>query len=114
MAKVQVVINSAHNLMPDQVRVLDESFRQGWERYNVPESGWTLEQIREDVLPELETAVTVFASPVPALILLLAGSRAGHGVYVFHNDNRVAREVPDGKGGVKVIHTVAPDGWVLV
>ena len=112
--KVQVIINKAHTLMPDQVRVLDESFRQGWERYDVPETGWTLSQIREDVLPELETAVTVFASPVPALILLLAGSRAGHGVYVFHNDKRLAKEVPDGKGGVRVIHTVATDGWELV
>jgi hypothetical protein len=112
--RVQVIINKAHNLLPDQVRVLYGAFRQGWERYDVPESGWTLSQIREDVLPELEDCITVFASPVPALILLLACSRAGYGVYVLHNDRRVAREVPDGKGGVRVIHSVAPDGWELV
>ena len=31
-------------------------------------------------------------------------------VSVFHNDNRVAKELPNGK----IVHVIAETGWILV
>lgn len=121
--KVVVVINEEHKLLAGQVSLLDDEFGEGnWARLNVPAKGWTYEEQLEMAgrLMGLAKGV-VFASPLPALLKLCAFSEGLHShtgqvppVWVFHNDNRAAKEVPDGKGGVKVIHTVAPDGWQLV
>lgn len=51
----------------------------------------------------------IFVSPIPYLIKFLAGS-TGTDVYVFHNDNREKKELPDGR----IIQTVAKTGWQLV
>lgn len=132
--KAKVVLNEAHKLLPDQERLLNEQFPDGWELLSVPADGWNLDQ-QLQMVDKLwtKTAPVVFASPVPVLLGKLVSSRAARRrqllteawsppmqrvlpgpVLVLHNDRRVAREVPDGKGGVKVIHVVAPDGWQLV
>ena len=113
--KILVILNEQHKLLPDQERLLNEDFEHvGWEIFPVPAEGWTLEQIKEEVLPDLFNRAVVFASPVPALLLFLASQRGGERVWLFHNDRRVAKEIPDGKGGKKLIHVVATDGWQLV
>ena len=108
--KTLIIINEQHTLLPDQQRVLDENLRRGWELFPVPAEGWTLAEMREDVLLEIGDRPVVFVSPIPALILMLAGSRAGVNIAVMHNDRRVAKELPGGR----VVHTVAPEGWELV
>jgi len=105
-----IIINEQHSLLPDQKRVLNEELRGPWELFPVPAGGWTLAEMRDEVLPEIGDRPVVFVSPIPALILMLAGSRAGVNVWVMHNDCRVAKELPGGR----VVHTVAPEGWELV
>jgi hypothetical protein len=141
-ARAKVVLNESHKLLPDQERLLNEQLLDGWELLPVPADGWDLEQ-QLQLVDKLrtETAPVVLASPVPVLLGKLVSSRAARReallaeawsprcsehraseltkalpgpVLVLHNDARVAREVPDGKGGVRVVHTVAPDGWQLV
>lgn len=67
------------------------------------------------------TAV-VFVSPIPYMIKVLSqkaiagewgdGGRtfAQYGVFIFHNDRREKRELPNGK----VVYAVAREGWELV
>ncbi len=73
--------------------------------------------------PTKEPFCLVFASPIPALMSLWAnkmvvtycpGEDSLMDIYCFHNDNRVSKDVPDGKGGIKKISTVSPTGWQLV
>lgn len=131
MKKSLVIINDAHTLLEDQERVLDEKFGpEGWERLNIPIEGLNLVQM-EELCHKLNGEDVVFASPIPYLVMRLStaavqwwayeGGSAStppsinvRVVYVLHNDHRVAKEVPDGKGGVRMIHTVSPTGWVLV
>ena len=118
--KALVVLNEQHSLLPDQKRKLDRTFGGGWEIFPVPAEGWTRDQMEVEIHLRLEEfrGVVVFASPIPLLIKLCTLSMAlldiPWGVMLFHNDRRVAKEVPDGKGGTKIIHTIAPEGWELV
>ena len=112
-----VIINEQHTLLPDQERILLEKFG-AFELVKVPATGWTLEQI-EEVCASL-TGIVVFVSPIPAMIKILArrsgqdegrfDGEVGDSVFVFHNDHREKKALPDGR----VIMTVAQDGWVLV
>ena len=130
MKKGLVIINESHSLMPDQRRVLDSEIGEGsWSTLLVPEAGWTLDEIRNVYVSIAESAPerlaedevgglhVVFASPVPALlnyIAQLAGAETRLlTCWVLHNDHRVAKEVPDGRGGVRIVHSIAPTGWRL-
>ena len=126
---MKVVLNEQHKLMDDQKRILDERFgTENWELFLVPKSGWKLEQMKE-VAKKLLTGITcysevvVFASPVPALMALIAEGvskcSSEHGetgytwwipFFVLHNDRREKKELPDGR----IIMTVAKEGWVIV
>lgn len=107
-----LVINDQHSLMTDQQRVLDEVFPQGWDVFRVPPQGMNLDNIK-DWVDQVDPAQTVImVSPIPAFFCLLA--KRGINFCTLHNDKRAAKEIPDGKGGVKVIHTVAPVGWQVV
>ena len=115
MKRLVVILNETHSLMPDQERVILEAF-PGFaiEKLSVPSAGWTLPQIKKQVEVVIGDAVVIFASPIPAMILLLAGSRAGVGVHVLHNDRRIAKEIRNPDGSVRIIHTVSPEGWEIV
>ena len=126
MREAKVVINQQHKLLPDQERLLNETFTAGWFRWDVPADGLTAEA-QAAAASELSIWPVVIASPVPFLTARLAvikAMRAQRGLFldeeaqialwVFHNDSRIAKEIPDGKGGVKVLHTVAPEGWQLL
>jgi len=126
-----IIINEQHSLLPDQERALGEHWSSGYETeiIKVPPEGWTYEKMikiagkissgandKKIDSPPWPDVVVIFVSPVPALMLLLARLHRYLSLeaLTFHNDKRVAKEVPDGKGGVKLIHTVAPDGWMIV
>jgi len=102
--KALVLLNEQHSLMNEQVAILDGLFN--WSVKAVPASGWSLSQMRE-VLQELKAfdGEVVFASPIPALLMGMEG-----GGFLFHNDRREKKELPNGK----VIMTVAQTGWQLV
>ncbi len=104
MKKALVVLNEQHNLMDEQVSILDNLF--DWDIKAVPSSGWSLSQMR-GVLKELKAfdGEVVFASPIPALIMGMEGEGL-----LFHNDRREKKELPNGK----IIMTVAQTGWQLV
>lgn len=110
--KSLVVINAAHQLMAEQKSILDEKFgKDGWARLDVPEDGWNAETQKQK-LAEVENSTLVFASPLP-LMLRDAARRPEGETLVFHNDNRVAKEVgpPNAR---KVVHVVAETGWQLL
>lgn len=122
--KVVVIINEQHKLLPDQERLLNHTFPEGWSRWDVPADGLTADA-QASAASVLADHPVVVASPVPFLTARLAAIKAACAqrslfldtqvnLWVFHNDKRVAKEVPDSKGGVRVVHTVAPDGWQLL
>ena len=132
-AKAIVFINEQHRLLDEQHQLLDENFGD-WDTCSIPSTGWTLDQQKEVSQRYFKSPhagglgydAAVFASPVPWLLSRLSfaagawswGESINHSadellcgvVYVFHNDRRVAKELPNGK----VVHTIAPTGWQLV
>lgn len=132
MNKRFIVINEQHRLLPDQERALDEHWSNSdykTETVLVPAEGWTYEQQIEtaDQLAKEATqktfkntpwpdVVIIFVSPVPAMMLLLARLHGELNIetLTFHNDHRVAKEITDKNGNKKLVHTVAPTGWILV
>ncbi|OXB94795.1 hypothetical protein [Parageobacillus galactosidasius] len=107
--KVFVIKNEQHSLFEEQIRLLHERFGY-YKEYLVPADGWTLAQMQEHIAFLSQNADTiVFASPIPYMIKQL--SRYNYlRVFVFHNDKREKRVLPDGR----VIQTVASTGWQLV
>jgi hypothetical protein len=108
---IQVIINEQHTLSADQIQKLDAKFGVGsWSRLDVPADGWIASQIRE-VIKDLATPgnnTIIFASPIPLAIKL--AFEAGIKTFVFHNDNRDKKELPNGK----IIFTVAQTGWEIL
>jgi hypothetical protein len=102
--KALVLLNEQHSLMDEQATILNSLF--DWTIKPVPSSGWSLSQMRE-VIQELKSfdGEVVFASPVPALLMGMEGRG-----FLFHNDHREKKELPNGK----IIMAVAQTGWQLV
>ncbi|HEX8923307.1 MAG TPA: hypothetical protein VF828_01055 [Patescibacteria group bacterium] len=102
------MINEQHTLIPDQVRALNDKFGEGkWERLDVPAEGWSAAE-QYIVQAEHKFDVLVFASPVP-LLLMIAARMKPENTFVFHNDRREKKELPNGK----IISTVAAEGWAI-
>lgn len=117
MKKVAVVLNQQHNLMEEQQQLLNEQFGDNWETFTVPANGWTLAEQHKKVVDLVNKyGDVVFASPVPYLMKevakesIIGENISLFNVYVFHNDNREKKELPNGK----VIFTVAKTGWQIV
>lgn len=108
--KVQVIISEQHTILAEQESKLNQNFGQNWERRNIPADGLSLhEQI--ELVDELQDEVVVFLSPIPVMIatrLNVPGPKPS--TYLFHNDKREKKELPNGK----VISVTAQDGWELV
>ena len=117
-----LIKNEQHSILPDQEKQLKN---YSFSILDVSAKGWNKEEIKAIskavwyVLSCSENApengAIIFLSPVPLLIKEVTwSSRAPGGalyeVKIFHNDNRIKKEVGDGK----VIHTVAKEGWELV
>lgn len=120
-----IIINESHSLLPEQERLLNETFDR-YEFLFVPKDGWSFydqQRIARDLV--LEGGSVVFVSPVPILLAYI-GFYKGYGragldigqpfvgvrtdLYVFHNDQRIKKELPNGK----IIQTVSETGWQLV
>ena len=119
---IRLIINEQHNLFPEQERLLEQFSNQDLEVIKVPANGWTLTEMKA-IAREITNGTVIFASPIPYLLSRLSfDSGHQHGenfmgavgtplrVLVFHNDNRIKKELLNGK----IIQTVAPEGWVLV
>lgn len=109
-----LVINEAHTLLPDQVRELREKGFDNYEEIRIPKEGW-------DARTRLSRAHEwagrggryIFVSPEPVILgrmAYFAAFRKDVAVYVFSNDRRVKKELPDGR----IVQTIAPAGWRLV
>jgi hypothetical protein len=121
--KVFVVKNEQHSLFPEQIEILKEYFGS-YEEFLVPADGWKLSEMKGHVEYLANNAdIVVFASPVPYMLKELsalvaqcmdantgAKAYALEGVYVFHNDRREKKELPNGH----IVQTVASTGWKLV
>jgi len=120
-----VIMNESHTLLSEQEKILNETFGT-YEFLYVPKEGWSYsDQLK--IAKELvqEGGNIIFVSPVPVLLSLIAFYR-GYGeagidigqpfmgcninLYLFHNDHREKRELPDGR----IIQVVASTGWQLV
>lgn len=123
--KAKVIINEQHCLFKEQETMLNTKYGViGWERYNVPSCGWTMEeQKNQERKLAGQKGDVIFASPVPFLLAALswrhgencsaepgAWSTIDCSVFLFHNDNRVKKELSNGK----MIQTVSSTGWVIV
>lgn len=123
MAVAIVVINVQQTLTVQQQQILDSKY-ESWKFCKVPEAGWTLAE-QKDKVGELahNPADKVIASPIPFLLMSLADTRGVNsemqsgsavifrgGLYLFHNDDREKKELPNGK----IISVVAQTGWQLV
>lgn len=113
MKKNYVIINEQHTLSEQQKEVLFDNFPD-YEIYDVPAKGWNIGQMNEVIKFMRDNAESViFVSPIPYLIKQLSCLHFQHyklEVLIFHNDNRVKKELPNGK----IIFTVAESGWILV
>ena len=113
--KTTIIISEQHTLLPEQESILKENFG-AWFTLLAPATGWTREE-REIICNAIRGNV-VFASPIPGMILDLAGRASfeccNNGEqtvrpWVFSNDTREKKELPGGK----VISVVAESGWYL-
>lgn len=129
MKKALVIMNENHSLLPEQEKILKERFEE-YEILPVPATGWTLEEMNrkiEEILSSVKNNArtnigVVFVSPIPYMIMELARRevellgtgecwcQTGIQVFVFHNDCREKKELPDGR----IIQVVAREGWQLV
>lgn len=108
MKKIKVLINETHQLLDEQITLLNNRFGDdNWERLDLPSSGMTLKEMQDLVDSLHYYSELVIASPVPAIFKLL--STANMNWSVFHNDMRDKKELPNGK----IIMTVAKTGWVI-
>ena len=105
-APVLVLLNEQHTLTDSQQAVLFASFGDAWKIEPVPASGWTAEQMRGISAGFMGNVV--FASPVPYLMALMANR--WDNTYLFHNDKREKKELPNGA----IIMVVAKEGWQLL
>jgi len=121
--KVYVIKNEQHSLFEEQIQILEKRFGS-YEEYLAPTNGWTLKEMQQHVDFLYQNAdIVVFASPVPYILMRLSylaaqcmdmntgvKAYALERVYVFHNDRREKKELPNGK----IIQTVSSTGWELV
>ncbi|NLA24201.1 MAG: hypothetical protein GX879_04465 [Bacteroidales bacterium] len=131
--KVIIVINEAHLLLTEQQEIIKNKFNNkhyDYENLSVPMGGWNLEQMEDEVQKiknDPHCNHVVFVSPIPYMIKRLSyisgyahidhcrlanGPLVGNNtfVYVFHNDKREKKELPNGK----IIQAIAKTGWQLV
>lgn len=106
--KNYVVINETHQLLDEQITLLDNKFGDNnWERLDLPANGLSLKEMQDLVDSLHYYSELVIASPVPALMMILTKEKFNWSV--FHNDQREKKELPNGK----IIMTVAKTGWVI-
>ena len=122
MKKAIIVMNESHSLLPEQEKILGMEY-EGFDILPVPSQGWTLSEMIDQINQLHEKACRekldiVFVSPIPLMIRELTemamcskgSGKKRYRVKLFHNDNRIKKELPNGR----IIQTVAETGWQLV
>lgn len=126
--KAIIVMNESHDLLPEQEKILKESYVEGYEILSVPTTGWNLEEM-DEVIEKITSSEygrenwldVVFVSPIPYMIRELTRREiyapsaeycedTGLRVRIFHNDHREKKELPNGQ----IIQVVSKSGWQLV
>ena len=110
MKKAIVVINTQHTLLDEQRQLLEKTF-DSFQELKVPAEGWDKSTILAQAkkLAKNDDALVIL-SPIPLLLGKVTFFRAGRGVYIFHNDRREKKELPNGK----IIAVVSQTGWQLL
>lgn len=120
---VLVIMNRQHGLFQEQKEILSNKFKDKIiEFFYIPSHGLSLEEIEilsEEILSCEKYSDIVFVSPIPHMIQILCVNM-GYGlatrnkdythVWVFHNDKREKKELPNGK----IIQTISKTGWKLL
>ena len=116
MKKALVIINEQHSLLEEQELILNHVFKESLEIKKVPAKGLTWaeqENIAEQIV-KMDITHVVFVSPVPVLLRELSYNWGKDSknpiIYVFHNNKRQKKELPNGK----IISVIAKEGWQLV
>ena len=107
MKKAIVVINEGHEVLEDQERLLRDAGYE-YSLHKIPADGLTLQRMQEVVNGFPAWSKIIFISPAPTMMAILNSKQKRF--KVLHNDQRVKRELPNGK----IIMTVAETGWQLV
>ena len=108
---IYIIKNEQHRLLPDQEKAIREKFNTtDWEYINIPSKGLTILEMEELFATEIygRELNFVFLSPIPYMMKMCC--EQGIKWYVFHNDHREKKELPDGR----VIMTVAKEGWEIL
>ena len=111
--KATLIINENHSLSENQKELL--KIFDKIEYLKVPSAGWTAEEqmavCRKLWLSDRNTAI-VFVSPIPYLLAQIASdvNTRCYSLYVFHNDNREKKELPNGQ----IIFSIPKTGWKLL
>ena len=101
---VTIIINEQHRLFPEQLEMIIEKFGD-FSFQEIPEKGLSLQEIKKLAIALYKKDEPVlFLSPIPALMKLTDD------LYVFHNDNRDKKVLPNGK----IIFTPSEIGWEIV
>jgi hypothetical protein len=111
-----LIKNAQHTLFQQQEELLPKDYTT----VNIPAEGLTYEEqfdLVVDIVAKLDRpqdrVEVFFASPVPAMLKLLAtasGKEERLEIFIFHNDRREKKELPGGK----IIQMLAQEGWQLV
>lgn len=112
MKEVFIVINEQHTILENQKEQIEKSFPDSeWQYIKLPAEGLNLLEIKnkvQELMKKEKGAPIIFISPVPAMMSLL--NSFGRHFFVFHNDKRDKKELPDGR----IIFTVSQIGWQIV
>ena len=109
MNYVSIIINEQHSLLPEQENLIKNKFpNHEMDFVKIPCDGWKASEI-------IECAMTlcainnpiVIVSPIPLLFKELNSLNTDF--FIFHNDERIKKELPNGK----IISVVAQTGWEL-
>ncbi len=108
---IVVIKNKTHQLFSEQ-QMLIEKIGGEIKFLEVPTEGWDLQKMKE-VLESFENYAGdtkfIFVSPIPYLLKETV-KKYGDRVYIFHNDRREKKTLPDGR----IIQVVANEGWQLL
>ena len=116
---IVVIKNVTHRLFEEQQVLIEELANADEIKVlEVPADGWDLQEMNrvlenfesypKSILYQYDTKF-IFVSPIPYLLKETA-KRYGNRVFVFHNDYREKKELPDGR----IIQVVSATGWQLL
>jgi len=109
MERIFIVMNEQHSIMESQEELLVQHFGDAKREYvKIPATGLTHQQ-QLDIVNSIDSSETVvFVSPVP--LMLVRSALNMQQTYLFANEGREKKELPNGK----IIFVVPRTGWELI